>query len=101
MRDRNESDRAAVTPVEGVRILGAKETPVLRGDDHDEPADARGNDADARTPDTGADAGGDEVTGSLDLSAIAAGESEPRRASPSAARSRSSLASTTTTTTRS
>ena len=32
MRD-NESDPATVTPVEGVRILGAKETPVVRRDD--------------------------------------------------------------------
>ena len=31
MRDRNESDRATATPVEGVRILGAKETPAVRG----------------------------------------------------------------------
>jgi phosphatidate cytidylyltransferase len=29
----NESDPATVTPVEGVRILGAKETPVVRRDD--------------------------------------------------------------------
>jgi len=31
--DRNESDRATVTPVEGVRILGAKETPTNRDTD--------------------------------------------------------------------
>jgi phosphatidate cytidylyltransferase len=31
--DRNESDRATATPVEGVRILGAKETPVVRDDE--------------------------------------------------------------------
>jgi phosphatidate cytidylyltransferase len=35
VRDRNESDRATVTPVEGVRILGAKETPVIRDEDRD------------------------------------------------------------------
>ena len=35
MRDRNKSDRATVTPVEGVRILGAKETPVIRDEDRD------------------------------------------------------------------
>jgi phosphatidate cytidylyltransferase len=32
VRDRDESDRAIVTPVEGVRILGAKETPIVRDD---------------------------------------------------------------------
>ena len=30
MTDRDESDRAAATPIEGVRILGAKETPAAR-----------------------------------------------------------------------
>ena len=35
MRDRNESDRATAMPVEGVRILGAKETPAIRVDDRD------------------------------------------------------------------
>jgi len=30
VRDRDESDRATATPVEGVRILGAKETPHVR-----------------------------------------------------------------------
>jgi phosphatidate cytidylyltransferase len=34
--DRDESDRAAATPIEGVRILGAKETPVVRSDEPDE-----------------------------------------------------------------
>lgn len=55
MRDRNESDRASVTPVEGVRILGAQETPVVRDDTRAEPR-----------PDDR-----DEDTGALDLSAIA------------------------------
>jgi phosphatidate cytidylyltransferase len=32
VRDRDESDRATATPVEGVRILGAKETPNVRDD---------------------------------------------------------------------
>jgi phosphatidate cytidylyltransferase len=31
-----DDDRATVTPVEGVRILGAKETPVARRDDNDD-----------------------------------------------------------------
>jgi len=35
VRDQDESDRAIVTPVEGVRILGAKETPSVRSDDSD------------------------------------------------------------------
>lgn len=35
MRDQDESDRAIVTPVEGVRILGAKETPSVRSDDQE------------------------------------------------------------------
>jgi hypothetical protein len=33
VRDSNESDRATATPVEGGRILGAKETPAARDDD--------------------------------------------------------------------
>ena len=37
MRDRNESDRSTVTPVEGVRILGAKETPTVRRDEAFDP----------------------------------------------------------------
>jgi phosphatidate cytidylyltransferase len=32
----NESDPATATPIEGVRILGAKETPVVRDDDRDD-----------------------------------------------------------------
>ncbi len=51
MRDRNESDRATVTPVEGVRILGAKETPAR--------------------DDSARDDSRDEDTGALDLAAIA------------------------------
>jgi phosphatidate cytidylyltransferase len=39
VRDRDESDRATATPVEGVRILGAKETPHVRDDARDEPRD--------------------------------------------------------------
>ncbi|MDQ1475865.1 MAG: phosphatidate cytidylyltransferase [Actinomycetota bacterium] len=35
MTDRDESDRATATPVEGVRILGAKETPAVRDDDRE------------------------------------------------------------------
>ncbi|MDQ1383163.1 MAG: phosphatidate cytidylyltransferase [Actinomycetota bacterium] len=35
MTDRNESDRATATPVEGVRILGAKETPAVRDDERE------------------------------------------------------------------
>ena len=33
MTDRDDSDRATATPVEGVRIIGAKETPAARDDD--------------------------------------------------------------------
>jgi len=36
VKDHNESDRATVTPVEGVRILGAKETPSVRSEERDE-----------------------------------------------------------------
>jgi phosphatidate cytidylyltransferase len=35
VRDQDESDRAIVTPAEGVRILGAKETPSVRSDDQE------------------------------------------------------------------
>jgi phosphatidate cytidylyltransferase len=45
VRDRDESDRATATPVEGVRILGAKETPVVRREsagDVREPVDRGG-----------------------------------------------------------
>jgi phosphatidate cytidylyltransferase len=35
VRDNNESDRATSTPVEGVRILGAKETPAVRDGERD------------------------------------------------------------------
>ncbi|HEY5076155.1 MAG TPA: hypothetical protein VIJ48_01505, partial [Acidimicrobiia bacterium] len=67
MRD-NESDRATATPVEGVRILGAKETPAARDDD-------RGVD---RGDDRGDDRGVDRVDdrGTIDLSAIDSDEPE-------------------------
>jgi len=56
VRDRNESDRATVTPVEGVRIIGAKETPSVRSD--------------------GRESGRDDLD--LDLDAIELEEAEPR-----------------------
>jgi len=57
VRDSNESDRATATPVEGVRILGAKETPPARDDD-------RGHDR-------------DDDRGAIDLSAIDSEEPVP------------------------
>jgi phosphatidate cytidylyltransferase len=41
----NESDPATATPIEGVRILGAKETPVVRPDDRDDHDDRDDRDA--------------------------------------------------------
>jgi phosphatidate cytidylyltransferase len=35
VKDQDESDRAIVTPVEGVRILGAKETPSVRSEEQE------------------------------------------------------------------
>ncbi|MDP9336634.1 MAG: hypothetical protein M3Q30_25420, partial [Actinomycetota bacterium] len=49
MRD-NESDPATATPVEGVRILGAKETPVVRDDDRDDRNDRDAFDLPAISP---------------------------------------------------
>ncbi len=77
MTDRDESDRATATPVEGVRILGAKETPTVRGNDgsddgREDPRPEAGPDADIREAELR-----DEDTGQLDLSAVAA-EPEPR-----------------------
>jgi phosphatidate cytidylyltransferase len=58
----NESDRATATPVEGVRILGAKETPSARGDDRDLD---RGDDRDVDSA-------------AIDLSRIDSDEPEPQ-----------------------
>ena len=49
MRD-NESDPATATPIEGVRILGAKETPVVRDDDRDDRGDRDAFDLPAVAP---------------------------------------------------
>ncbi len=69
MRDRNESDRATVTPVEGVRILGAKETPTVRaGDAERDPAPRD----DVRAAAAGRD--DDAQPDELDLSALARDE---------------------------
>ncbi len=73
MRDRNESDRAAATPVEGVRILGAKETPAVGRDERDA---ERGHDR-ARDADRSLDFDAEPVA--LDLNAIAREEAAERR----------------------
>jgi phosphatidate cytidylyltransferase len=62
----NESDRATATPVEGVRILGAKETPSARGDDRDDNRDVD------RSVDRDVD------SAAIDLSRIDSDEPEPQ-----------------------
>jgi phosphatidate cytidylyltransferase len=74
VRDQNESDRATVTPVEGVRILGAKETPTVRPDDR-RPNEQR------RPSERASDDRRAEGSQDIDLEAIAREELAETRAS--------------------